>query len=245
MEMPSVTRMLSPKEIRFLRQQKSVLERRRSTLGRRAVTAYLFTLLVMLVIFGLLALWTFWGEGKNPKFIFGFWGVLGALIALSLIPNTKEERVRLSERISEYDFAISRNQCEDTAIAARKMWELEEHDDEGSCYAFELEYGGVVFVMGQEFYPSARFPNENFSIIHFRNPTHEPFEMLIEKKGKKISPERVISVKEKKGLVIPRHREFFDGTLEDVFAKLKKAPNKAPEPTTTSVMPPANERRIE
>ena len=96
------------------------------------------------------------------------------------------------------------------------MWEFEEQEDEGACYAFELSSGGVIFVTGQDFYAGARFPNTDFSIIEILDSRQVVLEMILEKRGDKMSPERRLSAKEKKGMSIPDHGSYFVGALEDV-----------------------------
>jgi hypothetical protein len=213
MTLRPVTRALTQKELRFLKNQRTALKRRRCTLWQRSVFAYVG-------IFGVLAILTLWAEGKNPHFILGFWGILGGLIT---VPGFIQEWFRLSKKITAYDYAIFAGQCEDFTVLARRMWEFEEQEDEGACYAFELATGGVVFVVGQDYYASERFPNADFSIIEFRDRLGRVLDMTIEKRGKKIAPEQMIASKEKESLEIPEHYSFFEGTLEEVYAKLKKA----------------------
>lgn len=213
MTLRPVTRASSQKELRFLQNQRATLKRRRGTLSQRSVFAYVG-------VFGVLAVLTLWAEGKNPHFILGFWAILGGAIT---IPGFIQEWLRLSKKITAYDYAISAGKCEDYTIPARRMWEFEEQEDEGACYAFELATGGVVFVVGQDYYSSARFPNADFSIVEFRDRDGRVLDATIEKRGKKIAPERMIAPKEKANLEIPEHYSFFEGTLEEVYAKLKKA----------------------
>jgi len=198
------------KEQRFLRNQRSALIRRRSTLWRRSTATYFG-------LFGILAILTIWAEGKHTGFILGFWGVLGGLIT---VPTFIQEWRRLSRKIAAYDEAIASATVEDLSISAQRFWEFEEQEDEGACYAFELVSGGVVFISGQDFYPGARFPTLDFSIIEFRDGSGSVLDMIIEKHGTKTAPERVIGVKEKVHLEIPEHRTFYSGSLDEVLAKL-------------------------
>ena len=171
-------------------------------------------------IFGILAILTIWAEGKNPGFILGFWAALGGLIT---VPGFIQEWRRLSRKITAYDEAISSASAEDFTISAQRFWEFEEQEDEGACYAFELASGGVVFISGQDFYPGARFPTIDFSIVEFRDSSGCVLDMIIEKRGTKTAPERVISAKQKAQMEIPEHRAFLPGALDEVCAKLKNA----------------------
>lgn len=204
-------RSCTDKERRFLQNQRSALSRRRSTLWQRSISTFFG-------VFGTLAILTVWAEGKHPRFIVGFWTVIGVLIT---VPSFVQEWRRLSRRIKAYDEVIASASAGDFAISARRFWEFAEQEDEGACYAFELVSGGVVFISGQEFYPSARFPTLDFSIIEFREPSGRVLDMIIEKRGEKVAPERVIGAQEKAQLQIPEHRTFFPGSLEEVLAQLK------------------------
>ena len=206
-------RRLNDKEVRYLRNQRSVQVRRRRSLWRRSLSGYI-------VIFGGLALLTYWAEIKNPKIIFSLWGILGAAIS---IPSFIDEWRRLSRCISDFDHALAQGICEELVINSVRMWEFEEDDDEGACYAFELATGGVIIVCGQDFYPGARFPNTDFSIIEIRDRKQNVLEMIVEKRGKKMIPERRVSAQEKKSIAIPEHGTLFPGSLEAVYGTLKNA----------------------
>ncbi|MFO1446914.1 MAG: hypothetical protein U1F61_01955 [Opitutaceae bacterium] len=171
-------------------------------------------------IFGILAISTIWAEGKHPGFILGFWAVLGGLIT---VPTFVQEWRRLSRKITAYDEAMASASAEDLSISAQRFWEFEEQEDEGACYAFELVSGGVVFISGQDFYPGARFPTLDFSIVEFRDGSGSVLERIIEKRGTRTAPERVIGAKEKAHLEVPEHRTFYPGALDEMFAKLKNA----------------------
>ena len=213
MTLRPTTRACSGKELRFLRNQRDALRRRRRTLWQRSLGAYVG-------IFGLLAVLTLWAVEKNPRFILGFWGALGGLI---VVPGFVQEWHRLSRQISAYDHALAAGQAEELTVTARRFWEFEERDDEGASYAFELVAGGVLFISGQDFYAGARFPSLDFSIVEFRDVRGRNFEMLIEKRGAKSAPERLISAQEKVRLGIPTHGSFSEGSLPDVLVRLQSA----------------------
>jgi hypothetical protein len=214
-----IVRSLDEKEQRFLRNQRAALLRRHGTLGKKAVTA----VATYCIIFGVTALLTYLTEGRNLRFILLFWSVIGALIA---VPAFIQERRKVSQRLKAYDFALAANKAEELRVQSAKMWEFEEQDDEGACYAFELTSGGVVFVVGQDFYASARFPNTDFSIVEIRDPEGRILEMLIEKRGEKLAPEKRVLAREKEHIQMPDFGSIFDGTLEEVWQKLKN-PAKA------------------
>ncbi len=213
MMLRSQNRPFDEKERRYLKSQRAALERRREALLRRILWGYV-------IVFGLLAVLTALAEKKHVVMIFAGWAVGGALISVwAYVP----ERRKLSRRIKEYDDALASGICAERQIKAKRMWEFEEQEDEGACYAFELESGGVAFVVGQDFYAGARFPNSDFSIVEFHSKKGELIDFMVEKRGVKVAAERVIFGREKERLDIPENYTFLDGTLEQVYASVRRA----------------------
>lgn len=206
-------RPLNEKERRYLKAQRATLARRRDTLLRRIILA-------CAIISGLLATLTALDERKHIVIIFASWAVVGSALSIcAYIP----ERRKLSRGLGGYEHALASGICAERQIRAKRMWEFEEQEDEGACYAFELEAGGVAFVVGQEFYGGARFPNSDFSIVEFHSSKGEMIDFLIEKRGVKLAAERVISSEEKERLDIPENGTYLNGTLEQVYARLRRA----------------------
>jgi hypothetical protein len=101
------------------------------------------------------------------------------------------------------------------------MAELEEEEDEGACYALQLENNKIIFVTGQDDYASAWFPNTDFSLVEIYGDGNVLVEGFIEKNGKKLTPQRTISAKVKSKLRIPDHLEVIDGGPGDLENLLK------------------------
>ena len=109
--------------------------------------------------------------------------------------------------------ALAANTAEVYDVRARAFIEFEEVEDEGACYAFELDGARLVFVAGQEFYPGARFPSLDFSLVYVYDETGRRVDMLIDKRGARATPARIIPTaiaKEIKRL----HLEVRPGTVE-------------------------------
>jgi hypothetical protein len=94
--------------------------------------------------------------------------------------------------------------------------EFEEEEDEGACYAFQLDKCQIVFVSGQDFYPSAKFPNTDFSVVNIYADDGKLVESLIEKNGDKLKALRKISSRAKSGMTIPGNLETVDGDLSQI-----------------------------
>jgi hypothetical protein len=94
------------------------------------------------------------------------------------------------------------------------MVELEE--EEGTCYVFQLSGQRIVFVSGQDFYASARFPNSDFSLIHIYDEKEGVVEAFIEKHGKKLRAKRKISGELRSKMKVPDHLQVIAGKLDDL-----------------------------
>jgi hypothetical protein len=96
------------------------------------------------------------------------------------------------------------------------MVEFEEEEDEGACYAFQLNNPWIVFVSGQDFYPSARFPNTDFSLVSIYGEHEVLVESFVEKHGNKLKPVRMISSEQKSKMKIPSHLQTIQGDLSHI-----------------------------
>ena len=95
------------------------------------------------------------------------------------------------------------------------MVALDEQEDEGACFAFQVA-DRIVFVSGQEFYPSASFPNSDFALVEISDSRGRIVEMAIETAGKKLQPIRTIAAESKSRLQIPDHLHIILGRLDDI-----------------------------
>lgn len=145
-----------------------------------------------------------------------FWIVVGCGIGVWVWRDAKRDSryaVAVAERLES---ALSRNEANVFDFEARSFVELEEVEDEGACYAFDLGRGRIAFVVGQEYYPEARFPSLDFSLVYPLDAEGNEVDMLIEKRGPKEDPIRKIPRDVKTDLVIPEHLEVLKGQLSDL-----------------------------
>jgi hypothetical protein len=91
------------------------------------------------------------------------------------------------------------------------MVEFEEIEDEGACYAFQVTPSQIVFVCGQDFYPTRKFPSSDFSIIDVAG-----FLDHIVCRATKLKPVRVIDGKTKQGLEYVEHLQVIEGRLDQL-----------------------------
>ena len=210
MTLPSIKRPFNAAEQRYLKGRLDSLRQWRHSIWKRAILSS-FAICGVLAGLTLLA-----ARDVNPKLIIGLWTCIAAAISIWI---SLEERHRIWKRQKDYNETISQGMVYEFRVVSSRMVEFEEIEDEGACYAFELDAGGVVFITGQEFYESARFPNDDFSIVEFRNTGNKVVAFQIEKRGKKLSPFQRVSADEKKRLILPDHLTTVSGTIDAFMAK--------------------------
>jgi hypothetical protein len=213
-------RPINEKEHRYLKSKAADILRRRARMWQNLYWAYGFAALLSALT--ILADWNKPIYRPLPDAIIAvsFWTIFTTVTGF---PAFVQQRRRRATRASQYDQVLQRGTCSDLRIQSKRMWEFEELGDEGLCFAFELDSGGVVFVAGQELYAGPRFPNQDFSLVEFHTADGQLLDFIVEKRGAKLVPERVITAKEKENLHLPEHASFLEGTLEDVYAKLNSA----------------------
>ncbi len=214
--MESAARPLNKKEVRLLRWAIGLRQRRHRKSAKRMAT------------WGVTVFAFFWGitlvatrlDGKGPE-----WYLSGLIWLAILLPLLlwayRDVRCDLARSVECFEGALRANTAHVFRIQSERFIELEEEEDEGACYAFELSSGRIVFVVGQEYYPSKRFPNSNFELVEIGGDEENSALEFIEKNGRKIAPFRTISADRKAQLRLPGHLEMLEGELdrmEDLLA---------------------------
>ena len=192
--------------------------------GRRASRVALPVSAAVIVILWLATLFA----SDAPWFIITlFWLGVGGAIAF-WVGRDMRQHARGFERASrDLESALRRNAADVYDIRARAFAEFEEVEDEGACYAFELDGHRLVFLIGQEFYDSARFPSLDFSLVYVLDEQGQSVDMLIDKRGLKAAPTRTIPAAAKLTFEIPEHLETRSGTVAEIEANLNPAPGSA------------------
>src|SRR5262245_60367867 len=176
--------------------------------GRRArtmsvpITGGVVAVLWLLTILASDAPWTI---------ITAFWVVVGAAIAVWVRRDMRKDEGNLKEMAAGLQSALTRNAADVYDIRARAFAELEEFEDEGACYAFDLSDNRVVFISGQEFYESSKFPSLDFSLVYVLNEAGQTVDMMIDKRGVKTAPARTIPAAVKDRIELPEHLEVRPG----------------------------------
>ena len=209
----AVRRSLNEKERRAIRAKIARL----TASQRRALTTYLpIAAGVMFVLW----LWTILASDAPWLVVTAFWLVVGTGITLWVRRDMRSHAGQLAGMVRSLQSAIRRNEADVYDIRARSFAVLEEIEDEGACYAFELEGDRLVFISGQEFYEAARFPSLDFSLVYALDESGAAVDMFIEKRADKATPSRVISAAVKRHLEVPDHLEVIAGRIANLEAAL-------------------------
>ena len=210
----SSRRGLTAAETRYLRAKIASLSRT----GQRALRAYL-------PIGGaiILALWlvTVLVADAPLLVITLFWIVVGVVIMLWVRWDMRKDAGQLESIARGLDSALQRNAADVYDVRATAFAEFEEVEDEGACYAFALGDGRLVFIAGQEFYPGARFPSLDFSLVYVLDEQGRAVEMLIEKRGARATPAHIIPAATKELLDVPDHLETRGGGIDTLEILLR------------------------
>jgi hypothetical protein len=199
-------RPLSEPELRLLSGKISSQYRRQKRYRGRIVK-------VALVLWAGGSALTLLANRANPRpVVLLAWAGIAVVIAAWML---LEDRFKTLARIRSLEDAFRRGEAHVIRIRSDEMVEFEEEEDEGVCYAFQVG-DRIVFISGQDFYPSAKFPNSDFSLVEMIDGGGSIVERAIVTSGKKLQPIRTIAAELKSKLRIPEHLQILQGRLEDI-----------------------------
>lgn len=155
--------------------------------------------------------------------ITAFWVLVGGGIAIWVRRDMRKDEGHLNLVAAGLSSALTRNEADVYDVRAIAFAEFEETEDEGACYAFELDNRRLVFVMGQEFYPGAKFPSLDFSLVHILDEPGNAVDMLIEKRGARTAAARTIPAAVKQRIPLPEHLEVRAGTVNTLEESLESS----------------------
>ena len=150
-----------------------------------------------------------------------FWILVGGGITFWTLRDLRSGRLHVSALVEGLESSLRRNTADVYDVRATSFAEFDEVEDEGACYAFEIEGGRVVFIAGQEFYEGARFPSLDFSLVYALDVKSNTADMFIQKRGSKAAPRQRIASAIKARLELPDHLEVRTGQLDDVLRNLE------------------------
>jgi len=147
-----------------------------------------------------------------------FWVVIMAVLTVWI--GLPERRLML-EQIPILEGALHGNRAREPRLRSERVVEFEEVEDEGACYAFDHDGASSIFVIGQEFYEDDDFPNSDFSMIELLGASGTAIDVLLTKRGRKLTPDRVIPAAIKNGLELPEHLSIVAAPLDRIESALR------------------------
>ncbi|HUG00351.1 MAG TPA: hypothetical protein VML95_00670 [Longimicrobiales bacterium] len=142
-----------------------------------------------------------------------FWLAVGGGITVWVL---REHGRELAGTVEPLRSALRRREAEEYRFAATEFAEVEEAEDEGAAYAFQIDAGRLAFVVGQEFYPEADFPSLDFSIVYAMAEGGHAATMDIESRADRGTPSRKLPARFRFVDDFPEHLEVRTGTIENL-----------------------------
>jgi hypothetical protein len=206
---------LQPRTRPLLAAEKRLLAARARALRTRQAGPRRVVLLTAAIV-GILWVATLLAADAPPWVVTLFWLVFGSGFGFWLWREERGNVAHMRSQAQQLESAIQRDEAEVFDIAARGFVEFEEVEDEGACYAFDLGNGTLAFVVGQQFYPAARFPSLDFSLVYPLDGSGNSADELVDKRGPTATPVRVIPGSVKLRLEIPEHLAVVHGSVEQI-----------------------------
>ncbi len=150
--------------------------------------------------------------------VVGFWVLM--MVVFTLWIGLPRRRLML-DQISILQDALHGNRARERRLRSERVVEFEEEEDEGACYAFDHDGVSSIFVIGQEFYEDDDFPNSDFSMIELLGAAGTPIDVLLTKRGRRLTPERVIPAAIKNRVELPEHLSIVPAPLERIESALR------------------------
>jgi hypothetical protein len=209
--MEKTVRQFKEEERRLLSWALAWRKRRVKSLHRRIIV---IALALFAVFSGAIIIATI-ADKKGPSWYYAC--LIGAGIAFPIaLWSYLSIRAKFIAGVHLFESALRRGEACVTRIQSDAMVEFEEEEDEGACYAFQLKDRQIVFISGQEFYPSARFPNTDFSLVTVHGNEGVLAARFIEKNGTKLKALKQISAWQKSRLRIPDNMEIVEGNVDQI-----------------------------
>lgn len=132
-----------------------------------------------------------------------------------------ENFVKANKQRKSIGFVLTENKVKYIRIVSEKYIELSEVEDEGVYYLFQIKDNKIISLGGQEFYPTKKFPSNDFEIALSYGKFGEL--VLFEKyvNGSKIQPVKIVTGQTKWDLISnsnypnPEDYTIIDGNIED------------------------------
>jgi len=139
----------------------------------------------------------------------------GSFLFLSLFSSLSRQNRDSRRMIAVLKDALAGGSARAETISCKRFIEVEELEDEGACYLFEVDDKRLFLLFGQEYYSDAKFPSTDFSLVDILDANSNPVDSYLEKRGEKLKPCRVISASDKLKGIIPYDEKFISCGLDE------------------------------
>ncbi|WP_315817878.1 hypothetical protein [Paraflavitalea speifideaquila] len=208
-------RPLQDKELAILYQQLAQLQKRAKKDTRVLVIWTLLALVIGAIVFPGM---------KTQAEILLLLGTVAACIGIG-VWVTLEGRLKLNKERNSIGFLKQKNIVTVVEVSSDRYYELEEQEDEGVHYLFQLDNNKVFSFGGQDFYPDKQFPSDKFEIVEGRGIKNEVLLLEVFNYGTKIEPSKIITGQTKWDLLglsdypDPDRLTVKEGTIEEFLQK--------------------------
>jgi hypothetical protein len=152
-------------------------------------------------------------------FVTAFWIVFGLGLVLWVRRSLRRDLEGVAEGPRS---ALRRLEAEEYRVDASAYAEFEEVEDEGAAYAFQTAPDRLLFLHGQEFYPTDTFPALRFALVYPLTEAGTPAEMWIDTESPPATPERVLPGALKLAVDdFPETLQILAGTIDDIESALE------------------------
>lgn len=154
-----------------------------------------------------------------------FWPTVLWLSVAILIPlwiGWEEHRKTRAHR-RRIESALEANRVEEVRVATTEAVALDEVEDLGEAWAFQVEPDQILFFGPRQDLPRG-FPSTEFSYAEFRDGEGEVVDVQFTFRGEKLAPVRRIPAEAQGGLDLSRDLEILPGRLDRLENLLRPTP---------------------
>ncbi|MDH4188233.1 MAG: hypothetical protein OEV08_14675, partial [Nitrospira sp.] len=104
------------------------------------------------------------------------WAAVGLSVGLFVLVT---ERSALRASVSALESALRRNTALVHRVRGSELIAVEEPEDEGACWLIQLPQEQVLILSGQQYYPTRRFPSDDFSLVEILRDDGQVLDCLL------------------------------------------------------------------